>query len=537
MKTKVFFLFTVIYSLFTVHCRAQVGTVGGPLSYHVWFNAVGNRMNEAWGSSSIDTLPGLSDSIPHPISIGENMEDGVLIGHEFSSYILNRYVLDTAQYYAFPGSFVVPGNFNGDSYSDFVVITGESQGSNLRVIVLFGTSKPDSFVTAMVLHEQPAAFAGGPIAVADCNLDGYDLILSERNFSLDTGATSIGRIALFLGGPGMSMDTVPAQTLYGVNRYNPVGGQMMCGKIRDATHEYICEERGGHSSDLIATYLCCPDFQLLPTDTIWCADSGAANGGFLVTEATGDSVDDILLGSQNQVFIYAGGKNISSTPSFLINYQPFYLFTGDFGSVLTDVGDVSGNGYHYLLASAPGAQGYGGGTGGGDVFLYPLQRGLKDTCVGWAGLEDDASGLGLTAAAVGDVNGDGLADFYCGAISESNAGRIVAFLGDPSYGQPVAVKEPPSVQAGFILNQNYPNPFTYQTNIPFTISDRQLWGSLVTLKIYNALGEELYTAFNQKADGATYTIRVNGAGMPEGNYFYRLSCGGLVSTKMFSVMR
>ena len=105
------------------------------------------------------------------------------------------------------------------------------------------------------------------MAVVDCNLDGYDdLILSERNYGLDIGnGQNFGKIDLFLGGPGMTMDTIPAQTLIGMNYLNPVGGRMRCGKIHDATHEYICEERGGSPSDQIATYLCRPDFQLLPT--------------------------------------------------------------------------------------------------------------------------------------------------------------------------------------------------------------------------------------------------------------------------------
>ena len=263
----------------------------------------------------------------------------------------------------------------------------------------------------------------------------------------------------------------------------------------------------------------------------------------MITEATGDSVDDILLGTGNSVLIYAGGKTISSVPTFAFTNEPF--LTPDFGIILNNVGDISGHGYHYLLISVRSGNGYGGGVGGGDVFLFPMQKGLKDSCVGWAGLEDDAAGLGQTVAPVGDINGDGLADFYCGAAAPDgnnsttyNTGRIVAFLGDTSYGTKVnAVNEPVIQPAILSLNQNYPNPFSWQTNISFSINDNRLWGKEATLKIYNALGEELFTAFNQKADGASYTIRVNAMGMPEGNYFYRLSCADMVTTKMFTILR
>jgi hypothetical protein len=75
----------------------------------------------------------------------------------------------------------------------------------------------------------------------------------------------------------------------------------------------------------------------------------------------------------------------------------------------------------------------------------------------------------------------------------------------------------------FALHQNYPNPFNPETAIRFEIPV----AGKVTLKIYNALGQEVITLVNASREPGKYAVTWNGrdrAGnrVPSGIYFYQL---------------
>lgn len=65
------------------------------------------------------------------------------------------------------------------------------------------------------------------------------------------------------------------------------------------------------------------------------------------------------------------------------------------------------------------------------------------------------------------------------------------------------------------LKQNYPNPFKDLTTISFIVPE----ANLTTLKIYNTIGQEVATLFDQKTQADyTYQIEFNGTGLAEGIY-------------------
>ncbi|MFN3694281.1 MAG: DUF5666 domain-containing protein, partial [Ignavibacterium sp.] len=73
----------------------------------------------------------------------------------------------------------------------------------------------------------------------------------------------------------------------------------------------------------------------------------------------------------------------------------------------------------------------------------------------------------------------------------------------------------------FTLEQNYPNPFNPSTTISFTLNA----GQYVTLKVYNALGEEISTLINGNLNQGSHRINFNANGLSSGLYFYRLESG------------
>ncbi|HET7152736.1 MAG TPA: T9SS type A sorting domain-containing protein, partial [Candidatus Kapabacteria bacterium] len=95
-----------------------------------------------------------------------------------------------------------------------------------------------------------------------------------------------------------------------------------------------------------------------------------------------------------------------------------------------------------------------------------------------------------------------------------------------------AVDEKSSVPAQFTL-QNYPNPFGTTTNIEYRIPNEEQ----VTLRVYNALGEEIATLVNGRQATGTHDLSFDASNLPNGVYFYRLSAGRDVWIGRMTVLR
>ncbi|MEJ2617741.1 MAG: T9SS type A sorting domain-containing protein [Ignavibacteriaceae bacterium] len=83
------------------------------------------------------------------------------------------------------------------------------------------------------------------------------------------------------------------------------------------------------------------------------------------------------------------------------------------------------------------------------------------------------------------------------------------------------------------MYQNYPNPFNPTTSVQYSIANRQL----VTLKIFNVLGQEIETFVNEEKPAGTYELTWNAANLPSGVYFYQLRAGDFKQTKKMILLR
>lgn len=92
----------------------------------------------------------------------------------------------------------------------------------------------------------------------------------------------------------------------------------------------------------------------------------------------------------------------------------------------------------------------------------------------------------------------------------------------------------------FSLSQNYPNPFNPVTKIKFTIPDVTLSGvegSLVTLKVFDVLGNEVATLVNEYKPAGNYEIDFNASELSSGVYYYQLKSGSFISTKKMILLK
>jgi hypothetical protein len=86
----------------------------------------------------------------------------------------------------------------------------------------------------------------------------------------------------------------------------------------------------------------------------------------------------------------------------------------------------------------------------------------------------------------------------------------------------------------YSLEQNYPNPFNPSTKIQFNLAN----DGMVSVKVFNMLGQEVATLANQEMTAGMNTVTFDASSMASGVYFYRVSVNDLATGKlMFSDMK
>ena len=89
------------------------------------------------------------------------------------------------------------------------------------------------------------------------------------------------------------------------------------------------------------------------------------------------------------------------------------------------------------------------------------------------------------------------------------------------------------VPMAYELGQNYPNPFNPSTTIRFSIPE----AGLVTLKVYNLLGEEVATLLNNEQTSGVYEANFDASRLSSGIYFYTLATKNFTSTKKMVLLK
>ena len=86
---------------------------------------------------------------------------------------------------------------------------------------------------------------------------------------------------------------------------------------------------------------------------------------------------------------------------------------------------------------------------------------------------------------------------------------------------------------GFILEQNYPNPFNNSTLISYVITET----GPVTLRVYNALGEEVAVLVNSVKQVGSYNVNFDAGNLPSSIYFYELRANNSVQIKKMILLK
>jgi hypothetical protein len=134
---------------------------------------------------------------------------------------------------------------------------------------------------------------------------------------------------------------------------------------------------------------------------------------------------------------------------------------------------------------------------------------------------------GLLSAGIASVGIDTAGYLYAGS---NNANYDYLYR---SVQTTTAVQEQGATPTGFTLEQNYPNPAASATTILFSTAAE----GTVTLKIYNALGNEVATLISGRLAAGTHTAVLETQALPQGMYYYQLQANGKTQTKKIVLVK
>ncbi len=109
--------------------------------------------------------------------------------------------------------------------------------------------------------------------------------------------------------------------------------------------------------------------------------------------------------------------------------------------------------------------------------------------------------------------------------------KQVDYNGIFSYSDAVEVDA--RIPAKFGLSQNYPNPFNPSTTINYEVAKE----TNVSLKVYDAIGNEVATLVNETKAPGTYEVIFDASNLTNGVYFYKMQAGNFTATKKLVLIK
>jgi hypothetical protein len=298
-------------------------------------------------------------------------------------------------------------------------------------------------------------------------------------------------------------------------------------------------------------------------DYLWAkriGGTGLENSGGLVLDGNGHIYLSACFSGVNIDFDPGTGTSLlnsnGGTDICLANYDADgnYLWAGSIGGTADDNPvstslDSQNNIYQSGLFRGqnvdfdPGPGVYSlSSSGGCDIYFA---RYNSSGSIVWAtatgGTSDDFSSASVTDTSghffiTGAFSGLNI-DFDPGvgaALLSSNGASDIFFAKYSKELNPiVSVDDNTNIPNELHLFQNYPNPFNPSTKISYSIPEI----SLVTLKVFDIIGNEIETLVNEEKPIGSYTIGFDATGLSSGIYFYKLTAGSFVETKKMILIK
>jgi hypothetical protein len=316
------------------------------------------------------------------------------------------------------------GDLNGDGADDWLVGAPLADGRAVdsgRAYVFLGGSHLDSIPDLVILGRTFIGHLGTTVAgVGDVNGDGYgDWLVGIPDYDSGTVPRFTGKVWLFYG--GAVLNDVFDLELYGLPGVSSFGETMAgLGDVNgDGSPDFAVTGSTAFPESLGASVFFGGPAMTASANLTLDYPSGSrplsiARGG----DINGDGWNDIVMGVssgfvRSHVRVYYGGPAMDGHPDLKI-FPPPPVTNDGFGNSVAGVGDVNGDGYADFLVGVPSAT-VGGQVGVGEARLF--FGGPHPSDVPGLVFSGEAAGdnFGISVAGVGDLDGDGYPDIAVGA--------------------------------------------------------------------------------------------------------------------------
>ena len=260
-------------------------------------------------------------------------------------------------------------------------------------------------------------FGAAMAELGDVNGDGHDdFIVAAPDYFLS--GVAIGCVSIISGADGQALST-----LYGHPRGGGFGRSVAgLGDLDgDGRPEFVVgspsEQTNGQRTGTVRVFSGADRalLYLVPGSSADHFFGGAVSG---IGDLDGDGVEDVVVGAPANGSSLGRALVISGADGSQIHVLHGFAARDWFGSSVSGLGDVDGDGMAEILVGAPGSDTNGLESGSAYVF-----SGRDGTLLYSLNGELESAGFGASLNGIGDADGDGRADFVVGAPRDDSGFR------------------------------------------------------------------------------------------------------------------
>jgi len=466
-----------------------------------WMEVFGSTNGEQLGKYVTGIVP--SANLPFKAAVSKVGSTGI--------YQLQDSTQTTPQR-IFLGENLLTGDLNNDGFKDVVV--GKSVNGYDTVFIYWGTTTGIDTLNPLRIPGANQYDGLKPGCIGDLNNDGeMDLVLRAPNFN-----AARGRVYIFLNPVATP---TPAAVVTGDSMIYQLGIATTIGDVNNDGREDLIlrgnRQLGSSSTffDYVDIYWGRMDDTLNVTNRLRLKTKYINSAGLAAFDVNGDGKDDLLWTTQDSlsdwINVHFGRTAFDTIPDLRLQNPG----VGTFGFAITSGGDMNCDGYKDVVVGCPRAS-----ITSGIVLVYGGGPAI-DPFVDAARSMGSESGFGASVAALGDLNGDGLADIIAGAPNDpffNDRGYWGVFKGDSTI-RVTAIKEEPLRPDLFALEQAYPNPFNPVTTIDYVAKT----SAHIALTVFDGLGREITKLVDDDRSPGIYEAHFDGRFHASGVYYYRMT--------------
>ena len=461
-------------------------------------------------------------------------------------------------------------DFNGDNIVDVLAIAdGNDQGTGYKRAYLFDGTNGNIIWQHFYPGPNPS-FGKTIISINDITGDNLPdaVIAYGNNGTADLAVRALNgtdgqtiwtrqmvsnepKELLELPLPGGGTDVIAAEYFNRIHRLNGTNGDVIWTHLLGASAgviqiTLINDVNNDQIPDVLIASFANNGLNCLSGATgnlLWSWQMDYQFGVASIPDLNGDGYDDVIAGARYGNFYCISGRGDSL----------FFMhsFPGDWMYTVNNMPSIDGNFSNEILAGTKNGKVvcFSGGTLALPVELTGFNGFVSNGKVNlnWSTVtEINNSGFEIERKSdsnwekVGFVQGSGTSaeprsySFVDEDVSDGMFNyrlKQIDFNGRFEYSEIVEIEV--AIPIEYSLKQNYPNPFNPSTTISYSIKER----GIVTLKVFDILGNEVKTLVNEEKDAGNYKIEFNAASFASGIYFYSLQSGGFLSTKKMILLK